>query len=197
MTLIAEFIGRNKIISEVVGKLPSPDIHTNNIEILTEKKEKKSLKAEIKQLNSINTIFLNKENLEIVFDIIPKVSNPIESLQIIKYNCGEKINKYSPLIFDRNTNLVYKANYYNENHFKKYIGISLGNYNIGEEVIIQVSGIISDVSFNFSMDQELYIGNYEITQDVSNNNIKYQQLIGNVLTPNVIYLAYYEPISLI
>jgi hypothetical protein len=200
--MIADFSAKLKTTTDVLKTEYKAEISgcsTNKI-LTFEIKAPELISAEIFSKYSIDTTYEAKNQIEIVVDKV-SITNSDLNYDIfnidkyIYYPCGEIIQKYQPIYYDPITKEVFVASYLEENHFKKYLGISLGNFKIGEMAKVQIFGILYDNSFNFDLNREIFVGEREITQDVSNPNIVYQQTIGNVLTEKTLYLNYNEPIS--
>lgn len=202
MGMIADFSSKLRVTNDVLNTDYIAQISCNGTNrVLTfEVKPLEMVSAEIYPRQIVETTYEAKNQIEIVVDKV-SITNTDLNYDIfnidkyIYYPCGELIQKYQPVYYDPASKQVFVANYLLENHFKKYLGISLGNFEIGDMAKIQIFGILFDNNFNFDLNKEIFVGDGEITQDVSNPDIVYQQTIGNVITEKTIYLNYNEPIS--
>jgi hypothetical protein len=200
--MIVDFSSKLKTTTDVLKTEYKAEIEgcaTNRI-LTFEIENPELISAEISPQYTVDTTYEAKNQIEIIVDKV-SITNTDLNYDIfnidkyIYYPCREIIQKYQPVYYDPNTKEVLVASYLEESHFKKYLGISLGNYTIGEMAKIQIFGILYNNDFNFDLSKEIFVGEREITQDVSNPNIIYQQTIGNVLTEKTLYLNYNEPIS--
>ena len=200
--MIADFSTKLKTTTDVLKTDYNAEISGSSLKrVLTfEVDTLELISAEIYSKFLVDTTYEAKNQIEIIVDKV-SITNTDLNYDIfnidkyIYYPCGEIIRKYQPVYYEPISKEVFVASYLEESHFKKYLGISIGNFEIGEMAKVQIFGILYDNSFNFDLSKEIFLGDREITQDVSNPNIVYQQTIGNVLTEKTLYLNYNEPIS--
>lgn len=117
---------------------------------------------------------------------------------------GEYIPKYSPVIYDGDTQMLYVAKASNINHLNRYFGLALEEKDAGETVRVRSNGTLEDPEFSWSVEREVYISpTGTLTQDLAQygedptSQLVYQQKVANVLTPTHINLSNgFEPILL-
>lgn len=134
-----------------------------------------------------------------MLDLVGGAGNVVADVAatIITREAGETISALKMVIIDSSNNVFYAdSNTVYED--SKTIGMAITAGNIGEDIRITTFGVVSDVSFVFSANDQLYLstnGDITITPPTTPTNI-YSVFIGQALGAGEIFINVQEPIAL-
>lgn len=199
----AQFINENPQTNEklLAQDLSNVSFDTVRVNVLFEEIEVE-VKADTTQSSAtftspseFSTIFTPPEELNIIVERVASVS-VIEDNDILLVIAAENVPKYAPIAVTLSDEGVI-ATSSNLDHFNRYIGISLSATVIGGLIPVKIAGTITDPSFNYDVDKEIYLSSSgTLTQDPSPSPGIFLEEIANVLTSDTILIDRNKPVEL-